>query len=118
MTQDELKNRTKQFALRVIKMSAALPRTATGRIVGGQVVRSSCSSAANYRAACRARSKAEFVAKLGVVIEETDESAFWLEIIMESVLLSVKRIMPLHCEACELLAIFTKSSITAKANCS
>ena len=76
MNEDELKLRTKQFALRVLKLTAALPRNTIGRIISGQLVRAGTSVGSNYRAACRARSKAEFIAKLGTVEEEADESAF------------------------------------------
>ena len=75
MTEDDLKKRTKLFALRILKLVAALPKTLAGRTIGGQLVRSGTSVAANYRAACRARSKAEFISRLGVVEEEADESA-------------------------------------------
>ena len=83
MNEDDLKKRTKQFALRILKLVAALPRTIAGRTIGGQLARSGTSVAANYRAACRARSKAEFISRLGVVEEEADESALWLELIIE-----------------------------------
>ncbi|MGI8838489.1 MAG: four helix bundle protein [Pyrinomonadaceae bacterium] len=79
MKADDLKKRTKQFALRILKLVAALPNTVEGRAIGGQLVRAGTSVAANYRAACRGRSKAEFIAKMGTVEEEADESAFWLE---------------------------------------
>jgi len=75
MTVEELKERTKKFALRIIKLVDALPKTTTGRAIGGQLVRAGTSVPANYRAACRGRSKAEFIAKLGIVEEEADESA-------------------------------------------
>ena len=87
MTEDDLKTRTKLFALRILKLVAALPKTLAGRTIGGQLVRSGTSVAANYRAACRARSKAEFISRLGVVEEEADESALWLELIMEDELM-------------------------------
>jgi four helix bundle protein len=77
MNADDLKRRTKQFALRVLKLVAALPNTVAGRAIGGQLVRSGSSVGANYRAACRGRSKAEFVAKLGIAEEEADESGYW-----------------------------------------
>jgi four helix bundle protein len=83
MNAEDLKKRTKQFALRVLKLVAALPNNVQGRAVGGQLVRAGTSVASNYRAACRGRSKAEFVAKLGIVVEEADESAFWLELIIK-----------------------------------
>jgi len=76
----DLKARTKQFALRVMKLIDALPRTIQGRAIANQIIRSATSVAANYRAACRARSRAEFAAKIGIVEEEADETAFWLEL--------------------------------------
>src|SRR5688572_24949824 len=84
MTEKEMLQRTKNFALRVIKLVNALPNDPAGRAIGGQLVRSGTSVAANHRAACRGRSKAEFIAKLGIVEEEADESALWLELIVES----------------------------------
>ena len=84
MTERELLERTKQFALRIFKLVGALPQTILGSAVAAQLIRSGTSVAANYRAACRARSKPEFVAKLGVVEEEADETAFWLELIIEN----------------------------------
>src|SRR6266576_3698725 len=84
MTPDELKTRTKQFALRVIKLVAALPKIIVGRAIGNQLVRCGTSVAANYRSACRARSRIEFIAKMGVVLEEADETQLWLELIIEN----------------------------------
>jgi four helix bundle protein len=80
----ELKDRTKQFAVRIVKLFRSLPRTDEARIIGKQVLRSGTSVAANYRAVCRARSKAEFIAKVGVVVEEADETVFWLELLVET----------------------------------
>jgi four helix bundle protein len=94
MKPDELKNRTKQFALRVLKLVAALPKTIEGRAIASQLVRSGTSVAANYRATCRARSKAEFIAKIGVVLEEADETLLWLELISEANLLPRKPSIP------------------------
>jgi four helix bundle protein len=84
MTEKEMKNRTKQFGLRIIKLVDALPSSTAGRVLGNQVVRSGTSVAANYRAACRARSPAEFVSKLAVAEEECDETMLWLEMIADS----------------------------------
>ena len=109
----ELIDRTKQFALRVIKLVGALPRTIEGRAIAGQLMRSGASVAANYRAACRGRSKAEFIAKLGTVEEEADESAFWLELLIEAEILATVRIQPLLLEARELVAIMAASKKTA-----
>lgn len=92
----------------------SLPNSHSGRAIGGQLIRSALSVGANYRAACAGRSKAEFVAKLGIVREEADESAYWFEIIMDSELLNRDLVEPLHREASELTAIFISSIITAR----
>ena len=113
MNEDDLKKRTKQFALRILKLVAALPRTIAGRTIGGQLARSGTSVAANYRAACRARSKAEFISRLGVVEEEADESALWLELIMEDELMKKGLVEPLWIEADEIVAIMTSSRKSA-----
>ena len=115
MNAENLKERTKQFALRVLKLVEALPDTVQGRAVGGQLIRAGTSVGANYRAACRGRSKAEFIAKLGTVEEEADESAFWLELIIEGALLKAKLVQPLLDEANELTRIMACSRITARA---
>jgi len=112
----DLKARTKQFALRVMKMVDALPRTIQGRAIAKQIIRSATSVAANYRAAFRARSRAEFIAKIGVVEEEADESCFWLELIIDSGLLTEERIRPLLSEAGELVAIMAASRKSAIGN--
>jgi four helix bundle protein len=116
VTADELKLRTKQFALRVIRLVGALPKTIEGRAIANQLVRCGTSVVANYRAACRARSRIEFVAKMGVVLEEADETQLWLELIIESKLLSLKRVQPLLVEANELVAIFVVSGKSASTN--
>jgi four helix bundle protein len=113
MDADDLKKRTKLFALRILKLVAALPNNIQGRAVGGQLVRSGTSVGSNYRAACRGRSRAEFVAKLGVVEEEADESAFWLELIIEGSLLQASLVEPLLAEANELTRIMARSRVTA-----
>jgi four helix bundle protein len=113
MNEREMIARTKQFALRTMKLVGALPKTIQGRAIGSQLMRSGTSVAANYRAACRARSKAEFIAKLGTVEEEADESAFWLELIIEGELLSSAQVQPLLLEASELVAITAASKKTA-----
>jgi four helix bundle protein len=113
MKADELKKRTKQFALRIMKLVAALPNNVQGRAIGSQLVRAGTSVAANYRAACRGRSKAEFIAKLGTVEEEADESAFWMELIIEGQLLTAKRVEPLLAEAIEIRKIMASSRISA-----
>ena len=113
-----MKARTKDFALRVIKLVRALPKSVEGRVMANQLLRSGTSVAANYRAACRGRSRAEFAAKIGTVLEEADESLLWLELILEAGLLSPARCRLLLEEADELVAIFaaTRKSALAKAN--
>jgi four helix bundle protein len=113
MNEDELKDRTKRFGLRVLKLVAALPKTLEGRAIGGQLVRSGLSVGSNYRAACRGRSKAEFVAKLGIVEEEADESAYWMEVIIAAGLLKPKLVEALLQEAYELVAIMAASRKSA-----
>jgi four helix bundle protein len=110
---EELQQRTKQYALRMMKLVAALPRTQPGRVIGNQLIRSATSVGANYRAACRARSRAEFAAKLGVVVEEADESGYWLELISAGGLLATNSVQPLLEETNELVAIFvlTRKSV-------
>src|SRR5207247_8262809 len=110
----DLKARTKQFALRLMKLVDALPRTIQGRAIANQIIRSATSVAANYRAACRARSRAEFVAKIGVVEEEADETSFWLELIIDSDLVTEAKIRPLLAEDWELVAlvdVYRKSDV-------
>jgi four helix bundle protein len=116
MTPDELKARTKEFALRILKLVAALPRSIEGRTIVNQLARCGTSVAANYRAACRARSRAEFVAKIGVVLEEADESQVWLELIIDGKFMSARRAQPLLNEATELVAIFIATRESAASN--
>jgi four helix bundle protein len=113
MDADQLRARTKEFALRIIKLVAALPKTVEGRAIANQVVRSGTSVAANYRAACRARSRTEFVAKVGVVLEEADETLLWLELITAGKLLPPARVDPLLREADELVAIMAATRKSA-----
>jgi four helix bundle protein len=115
MRPEELRNRTKQFALRIVKLFRSLPKTDEARIMGRQVLRSGTSVAANYRAAGRARSRAEFVAKMGTILEETDETVFWLEILVDSGIVQAQRMADLLAEANELVAIFAASRVTARA---
>ena len=110
----ELKQRTKEFAIRVVKLYRSLPHTPDAQTLGKQVLRSGTSVAANYRAVCRARSRAEFVSKLGVVLEEADETVFWLELLIETGVLSADRTNDLLKEANELLAVFGASLRTSK----
>ena len=111
-----LKDRTKRFAIRIVKLFRALPKSDEARIIGKQVLRSGTSVAANYRAVCRARSNAEFIAKIGVVVEEADETVFWLELLGETEIIGLSKLENLMNEANELLAIFAASQITAKTN--
>jgi len=110
----ELQERTKRFAIDIIRLSRRLPKTEEARILGRQLLRSGTSVAANYRAACRARSKAEFTAKIGTVIEEADETAFWLELIVNADIINAEKVRDLTKEANELLAIFSASRRTAR----
>ena len=114
MNKEELKARTKRFALRVMKLVDALPKTVSGRAIGNQLVRSGTAVGSNYRASCRARSRAEFIAKIGIVEEEADESAFWMELIIEGGLLPARKVEALLKEANELVAIMASSRISAK----
>jgi four helix bundle protein len=114
MTPKQLKDRTKRFAIDVIRFCNHLPTTLDGRTVGGQLIRCGTSVGANYRASCRARSRAEWIAKLGIVEEEADESLFWLEVAVETELVSADKAKALLKEADELTAIFVASLKTAK----
>ncbi|MCH7528665.1 MAG: four helix bundle protein [Candidatus Marinimicrobia bacterium] len=114
MKGDELKGRTKAFAHHGVKLANALPNSTLGRHIKGQLIRCATSVAANYRAACMAQSKASFISKLSIVIEEADESYFWTEFIMDESLVDNEQIEPLLNEARELTAIFTTSRKTAQ----
>ena len=114
MGPEELRNRTKAFALDVMRLFRTLPYRTDAQVVGKQLLRCGTSVAANYRAVSRARSKAEFVAKLGVVVEEADEAILWLELLRDSGIVATERIAGLLTEAHELTAIFTASQRTAK----
>jgi four helix bundle protein len=107
MTPDELRARTKSFALRVVKLYRSLPRTADAQVIGKQLLRCGTSVAANYRASCRARSRAEFAARIGVVVEEADESGFWLEMLSDAGIVQMALLKELLQESKELTAIFT-----------
>jgi len=115
MNHENLKQRAKQFALRAIRMSEAMPRSIVGDALNRQVVRSATSVAANYRSACRGKSRADFIAKLGIVEAEADESALWLELITEAGLLPEAKTAALPMEAGELTAIAVASIRTARA---
>ncbi|MFZ1700423.1 MAG: four helix bundle protein [Pyrinomonadaceae bacterium] len=114
MTQDELKMRTRAFALRIIKLVESFPKTYLGKHVGGQLIRSGTSVPANYRAACRARSNADFIAKMGIVEEEADESAFWIELSVETQMTRPELVADLLDEANQLVAIVVSSINTAR----
>jgi four helix bundle protein len=111
-----LKSRSKKFAIQIVRLYGRLKSGDETRTIGRQLLRSGTSVAANYRAVCRARSKAEFIAKVGVVVEEADETVFWLELLLETGLVPRNEIQPLLTEAGELLAIFAASQHTAKQN--
>jgi four helix bundle protein len=111
----ELRDRTRKFAIRVVHLYRTLPRSEESRIIGRQVLRSATSVAANYRAVCRARSKAEFIAKVGIVVEEADETSFWLEFLVETEIVPLK-LAPLMQEAEELTKIFAASQQTARSS--
>jgi four helix bundle protein len=114
MSPEELKARTKAFALRIITLVDAMPRSQAGQTIGRQLLRSATSLGANYRAACRAQSRAEFAAKISIVIEEADETLYWLELLEESGLIASERLAQLLREANELVAIAVSSRKTAK----
>lgn len=109
-----IRNRTKQFAIRVVRLCRSLPRTDEARTIGRQLLRSGTSVAANYRAVCRARSKAEFIAKIGIVVEEADETVFWLELLIDTGIIAEEKLRDLLKEANELVAIFAASQKTAR----
>ena len=111
----ELRKRTKEFALRIIRMSQAIPTTREANVINNQILRSATGMAANYRAVGLARSKAEFVAKMGVVVEEADETVFWLELLAESGIAKPTKLRELLAEANQFVYIFSASRRTAKA---
>ena len=113
---EELKARTKKFAVAVVRLFRTFPKTEEARIIGRQLLKSGTSVGANYRAVCRARSHAEFVARIGIVVEEADESVFWLELVQETEILPVDRVRDPLRESNELLAIFAASQNTAKSS--
>lgn len=111
---DELKNRTKKFALRIIKLVESLPNKPMARVIGNQLLRCGTSVAANYRATCRGRSKADFISKMGIVEEETDESRFWIEMLVETDLVKENLVAGSLDEAEQLTKIFVSSINTAR----
>ena len=114
MTRAQLMARTKAFAIAVLRVVDALPRCRTADVLGKQLMRAGTSVGANYRAACRARSRKEFVAKMGIVEEEADESQFWLEVMIERGMLDASRVGSLRHEAGEIVAIAVSSIRTAR----
>jgi len=113
---EDLKERTKRFALAVIKLVDSLPRTQVTMVIGRQLIKASSSVGANYRAACRARSRRDFISRISIVEEEADESAYWLEMLFALGLVAEKQFLPVFHEANELTAIFVSSGRTAKSN--
>jgi four helix bundle protein len=116
MDAEELKRRTKKFGLDVIKLVESIPPTQTGKVIGNQLLRSALSVGANYRSACRGRSKADFISKVGITIEEADESEHWLDMLGEAGLVPKEKLTSLIKEADQLVAILTASVKTARAN--
>jgi four helix bundle protein len=114
MNQQEMKERTKEFAKRIVKLCRNLPATSEARLIGNQIFRSGTSVAANYRAACRARSPAEFISKMAIVEEEADESLFWLELLGEMEIFNQDQLEPLMRETNELIAIVVASIKTCR----
>jgi four helix bundle protein len=114
MTRDEFKKRTKAFALRVIHLVDALPRSRAASIIGAQLLRAGTSVGANYRAACRARSSADFISKMGIVEEECDESIYWMELLIEAGIMKSNRLSSLLKEADEILSMVVASIRTSR----
>jgi four helix bundle protein len=113
---EQLKDRTKKLAIDIIRLTDTLSKSDSTIILNRQIIRSATSVAANYRAACRARSKADFINKLGIVEEEPDETLFWLDMFIESGKINKENIVELYKEADEIVAIFSASHKTAKSN--
>ena len=113
---EELRDRTKKFAIRIVRLFRALPKSTEAQVMGKQLLRCGTSVAANYRAVCRARSTAEFIARIGIVAEEADESVLWLELLADTGTLSNEKLRDITREAKELAAIFSASQKTAKGN--
>ena len=114
MKYDDLKKRTKKFALDVIKLVEKLPNDQVGKILGGQLLRAGTSVGANYRSACRARSNADFISKMGIVEEEADETGYWLDLLISAGKVSQESAIPLVNESSELTAIAVASINTAR----
>ena len=114
MTPEQLRDRTQDFALRIVKLFRSLPRSPEAQVIGKQLLRCGTSVGANYRAVCRSRSKAEFIAKLGIVVEEADESAFWLELLIKTGTFKKEQVEGLLNEAQQLTALFNASRTTTR----
>jgi four helix bundle protein len=114
MTSEEMKSRTKQFALRIIRLVESLPSSRTGKVIGNQLLRSGTSVGANYRAACRAKSTADFINKLAIVEEEADESIYWIELLVGSDQIKQTLVENLLTETNEILSIIVSSIKTSK----
>jgi len=112
----DLQERTKQFGIRVVRLVDSLPKRKSATVIGKQLLRSATSVGANYRAACKGRSRADFIAKLGIALEEADESLYWMEMLQEVQLIPEPKIILLIDEAKQLVAILTASQKTARAN--
>ena len=111
---EELRQRTKAFAVRIVKLYRSLPYRVDAQVLGRQLLRCGTSVAANYRAACRARSRAEWISKIGIVVEEADETVFWLEMLIDCEIFTEVKVSELLREAHELSALFTASQRTAR----
>jgi four helix bundle protein len=118
MNAEDLKKRTKQFGLQIINLTDSLPSKRSANVIGNQLIRSGTSVGANYRSACRARSKPDFISKASISIEEADESLYWMELLVESGLMPEKELSALMKEGDEIVAILTASVKTARANLS
>ena len=116
MNADEMKKRTRAFALRIIRLVEALPQRRTADVIGQQLLRCGTSVGANYRAACRARSQADFISKMGIVEEEADETIYWMELLVESSLVEKERVTNLLNEADQIVAMVVSSIKTARGN--
>lgn len=116
MNQDELKQRSKHFSLRVIRLVEALPHRRTTSVIGHQLLRAGTSVSANYRTACRARSQADFISKFGIVIKEADECCYWMELFEKGKIVTPEWLKDLKEETNQLIAIFSAAQITARKN--
>src|SRR5687768_16304848 len=114
MSPDDFKRRTFEYGIRIVRLVAALPKGDAPRALGNQLLRAGTSVGANYRAAARARSRADFIAKLGIVEEECDESLYWIETLIDLGYVKAQLVAPLHAEGAEILAMVVSSIITAR----